>query len=32
MANLFPSIFPYADSTEMKKLGIQTEFDVYAKI
>ncbi len=33
MANLFPSIFPYApDSPEMKKLGIQTEFDVYAKL
>jgi len=33
MANLFPSIFPYApDSTEMKKLGIQTEFDVYTKL
>ena len=33
MANLFPSIFPYApDSSEMKKLGIQTEFDVYTKL
>ena len=33
MANLFPSIFPYApDSTEMKKLGIQTEFEVYTKL
>ena len=33
MANLFPSIFPYApDSPEMKKLGIQTEFDVYTKL
>jgi len=32
MANLFPTIFPYADSPEMKKLGIQTEFDVYTKL
>ena len=33
MANLFPSIFPYApDSPEMKKLGIQTEFDVYTEL
>ena len=32
MANLFPSIFPYADSPEMKKLGIQTEFEVYTKL
>ena len=33
MANLFPSIFPYApDSPEMKKLGMQTEFEVYTKL
>ena len=33
MANLFPSIFPYApDSPEMKKLGFQTEFEVYTKL
>ena len=32
MANLFPSIFPYSDSPEMKKLGIQTEFEVYKKL
>ena len=33
MANLFPIIFPYnEDSPEMKKLGIQTEHEVYKKI
>ena len=33
MANLFPSIFPYPqDSPEMKKLGMQTEFEVYTKL
>ena len=33
MASLFPSIFPYApDSPEMKKLGMQTEFEVYTKL
>ena len=32
MANLFPSIFPYSGSPEMKKLGIQTEFEVYTKL
>ena len=33
MANLFPIIFPFNnESPEMKKLGIQTEFDVYKKI
>ena len=33
MVSLFPSIFPYApDSPEMKKLGMQTEFEVYTKL
>ena len=33
MANLFPIIFPFNnESPEMKKLGIQTEFNVYKKI
>ncbi len=33
MANLFPIIFPFnEDSPEMKKLGIQTEYEVYKKI
>ncbi len=33
MANLFPIIFPLnEDSPEMKKLGIQTEYEVYKKI
>ena len=33
MANLFPLIFPHSsDSPEMKKLGIQIEFEVYTKL
>ena len=33
MANLFPIVFPFnEDSPEMKKLGIQTEYEVYKKI
>jgi hypothetical protein len=33
MAKTFPSIFPYdLDSPEMKKLGIQTEYEVYNKL
>jgi len=33
MAKLFPSIFPHdLDSPEMKKLGIQTEYEVYNKL
>ena len=32
MANLFPIIFPFNnESPEMKKLGIQTEFNVYTE-
>jgi len=33
MANLFPIIFPFnEDSPEMKKLGVQTEYEVYKKM
>ena len=33
MAKIFPSIFPHdLDSPEMKKLGIQTEYEVYNKL